>query len=73
MFIVYVLRSQTSGRQYIGFTADPVQRLGQHNAGITKSTKHRGPRGWCTRNGSKRAPRPCAANATGNQDGAARS
>ena len=40
---VYVLRSQSTGRPYVGFTSDTVQRLGQHNAGITKSTKNRGP------------------------------
>ena len=43
MFFVYVLRSQSSSRHYVGFTADPIQRLGQHNNGITKSTKGRGP------------------------------
>jgi len=43
MFYVYVLRSETTGRHYIGFTSDPIQRLGQHNRGITKSTKNRGP------------------------------
>ena len=42
MFYVYVLRSSTTGRHYTGFTADLTQRLGQHNAGITKSTKNRG-------------------------------
>jgi len=43
VFTVYVLRSLATGRHYVGFTADPVQRLGQHNTGITKSTKNRGP------------------------------
>ncbi len=43
MFFVYVLRSQTSGRLYTGHTSDITQRFGQHNAGITKSTKSRGP------------------------------
>jgi putative endonuclease len=28
---------------YTGFTADLEHRIGQHNAGITKSTKNRGP------------------------------
>jgi putative endonuclease len=41
-FFVYVLRSQASGRSYVGYTTDLVQRLGQHNHGITKSTKNRG-------------------------------
>jgi putative endonuclease len=43
MFFVYVLRSAATGRHYVGSCADPVQRLGQHNAGVTKSTKNRGP------------------------------
>ena len=43
MFFVYVLRSKTSGRLYIGHTSDLTQRLGQHNHGVTKSTKNRGP------------------------------
>jgi len=43
MFFVYVLRSETSGRHYVGFCSNLTQRLGQHNDGITKSTKNRGP------------------------------
>jgi putative endonuclease len=43
MFFVYVLRSAATGRHYVGFCADLAQRLGQHNAGLTKSTKNRGP------------------------------
>ena len=43
MYFVYVLRNQTTGRYYTGYCADPIQRLGQHNAGVTKSTKSRGP------------------------------
>jgi putative endonuclease len=42
MFFVYVLRSETTGRHYVGFCRDVVQRVGQHNAGLTKSTKNRG-------------------------------
>jgi putative endonuclease len=42
MFTVYVIRSSATGKLYTGFTADLVQRLGQHNSGITKSTKNRG-------------------------------
>ncbi len=42
MFLVYVLRNQTSGRLYTGYTSDLVQRVGQHNHGIAKSTKNRG-------------------------------
>jgi putative endonuclease len=43
MFSVYVLRSRSTGRLYIGYASDLNQRLGQHNRGFTKSTKHRGP------------------------------
>ena len=43
VFYVYVLRSLTAGRLYVGFTSDLTQRLGQHNEGLTKSTKNRGP------------------------------
>jgi len=42
MFFTYVLRNQDSGRLYTGHTTDLTQRLGQHNHGITKSTKNRG-------------------------------
>ena len=43
MYFVYVLRSDQTNRNYVGFSADPTQRLGQHNEGLTKSTKGRGP------------------------------
>ena len=43
MFYVYVLQSETTQHYYTGFAADLVQRVGQHNAGLTKSTKNRGP------------------------------
>jgi putative endonuclease len=43
MYFVYVLRNQSSGLHYTGHTAHLPQRLGQHNHGITKSTKNRGP------------------------------
>jgi putative endonuclease len=43
MFHVYVLQSENTGRHYLGHTSDLTQRLGQHNNGITKSTKNRGP------------------------------
>jgi len=43
MFYVYVLRSQSTGRLYVGYTSDLDHRLGQHNDGVTKSTKNRGP------------------------------
>jgi putative endonuclease len=43
MYFVYILRGDSSGRHYTGHTADLVQRVGQHNDKITKSTKNRGP------------------------------
>ena len=43
MYFVYVLRSEATGHHYVGYTSDLAQRLGQHNNGITKSTKNRGP------------------------------
>ena len=43
MFHVYILRSGATGHHYVGYTSDLTQRLGQHNRGITKSTKNRGP------------------------------
>jgi putative endonuclease len=42
MFFVYVLQNEQTGRRYTGFTADLQQRLGQHNHGITRSTKNQG-------------------------------
>ena len=43
MYFVYVLRSLSTRRLYTGHTADLIHRLGQHNDGITKATKGRGP------------------------------
>jgi putative endonuclease len=43
MFFVYILQSETTGQHYTGYAADLEQRLGQHNAGLTRSTKGRGP------------------------------
>jgi putative endonuclease len=42
MYFVYVIQNQGSKRLYTGHTQDLEQRLGQHNCGITKSTKNRG-------------------------------
>ncbi|MCI0788076.1 MAG: GIY-YIG nuclease family protein [Chloroflexi bacterium] len=39
MFYVYLLRSERTGRYYIGSTGDIQNRVEQHNAGLTKSTK----------------------------------
>ena len=43
MFFVYILRSESNGQFYTGHTENVTQRLGQHNEGLTKSTKNRGP------------------------------
>jgi putative endonuclease len=43
MFTTYVIRSRSTGRLYTGSTSDMEQRLEQHNAGLTRSTRNRGP------------------------------
>jgi putative endonuclease len=43
MFFVYIPHSETTDHLYTGYTTDVMQRLGQHNEGLTKSTKNRGP------------------------------
>ena len=43
MYFVYILRSLTSGRYYIGHTQNVEQRLQYHNAGYSKALKNRGP------------------------------
>ena len=44
-YYVYVLRSQTSGKTYIGQTKDLEKRLWAHNSGLSPYTKGRGPWG----------------------------
>ena len=39
MWSVYILRSQRSGRYYVGCTNDLVRRLLEHNSGQTRSTR----------------------------------
>jgi putative endonuclease len=43
MFWVYVLRSQLTGRRYVGQCADIDRRLIQHNSGHTRATRHQRP------------------------------
>ena len=43
MFYVYVLKSETTGRRYIGSSANLEDRLRRHNAGHSKATKHGAP------------------------------
>jgi putative endonuclease len=40
LFHVYVLRSQTTGRRYVGSCADLTNRLREHNAGESKATRY---------------------------------
>ena len=40
MFYVYVLVSRKTERRYIGFCQDVEERLGRHNAGHSKATRH---------------------------------
>lgn len=40
MFYVYILKSKSCGRYYIGHTEDVDKRLERHNNGLVTSTKH---------------------------------
>jgi putative endonuclease len=42
-FSVYILRSERSGRLYIGQTNDIERRLVEHESGVTASTRGKGP------------------------------
>ena len=42
MYQVYVLNN-TAGQKYIGLSNNPVTRLLQHNSGISRWTKGKGP------------------------------
>ena len=39
---VYVLQNE-GGRRYVGLSDDPLRRLQQHNMGLSRWTKNRGP------------------------------
>ena len=43
MFTVYVLRSLSSSKLYIGQSADIARRLAEHDAGLARYTSSRGP------------------------------
>ncbi len=43
MPFVYILRSESTGRFYVGCAEDPVTRLAEHQRGQTVSTRGRGP------------------------------
>ena len=40
---VYVLRSEATGRFYVGHTGDLAQRLDYHNRGLSRWTRGKGP------------------------------
>jgi len=40
MYTVYILQSEKTGKYYIGFTEDLIDRLSRHNSGATKSTRN---------------------------------
>ena len=42
MFHVYLLMNQ-AGRRYIGLSENPEVRVAQHNSGVSKWTKGKGP------------------------------
>ena len=47
MYYVYVLESRRNGRYYTGSAQDVEDRLNQHNAGTTKSTRNLPPWSIC--------------------------
>ena len=40
MFSVYVLKSEKTGRRYVGSSEEVRERLRRHNAGESKATQH---------------------------------
>ena len=40
MFYCYALRSEKTGRRYVGSCEDLIDRIRRHNAGESKATKH---------------------------------
>jgi putative endonuclease len=40
MYYVYIIKSQTRGRYYIGYTSDLNQRILAHNSGKNTSTRY---------------------------------
>ena len=43
MYYTYIIQSDKSFKWYIGYTEDPLKRVMNHNKGLNKSTKDRGP------------------------------
>jgi putative endonuclease len=42
-YYTYILKSKKDGKLYTGFTNDLRKRLFEHNTGLSKHTKNRGP------------------------------
>ncbi len=42
-YYVYILRSESNGKSYIGHSKDPNNRVTEHNSGKSKATRGRGP------------------------------
>ncbi len=42
-FYTYIIQSDKSGKLYIGYTSDLRKRFKEHNSGMSKYTKGRGP------------------------------
>jgi putative endonuclease len=42
-YYVYIIKSDKTGKTYTGFTENLNERINQHNAGISKYTKDKGP------------------------------
>ena len=43
MYTVYIIKSESTNKYYVGFTSDIENRLRHHNSGATTSTKGKGP------------------------------
>ena len=56
MFCCYVLRSQKTGRRYVGSCENLTERIRRHNAGDSKATKHGVP--WVLFHSESFATRP---------------
>ncbi len=40
MFYIYILKSETTGKYYIGYTSNLIQRISSHNHGKNTSTRY---------------------------------
>lgn len=43
MYVVYVLKSEKNNRYYIGCTNNIERRIAEHNNGLSRYTKNKGP------------------------------